>query len=246
MTDTPPMPRRGRPKGPARQTVATRVTPARALHAQQLQLAGHTREEIGRKMDCSIGTVANLLHLARTLQPDPTQPVPVSAVEETVTLPRTGKSPLQFRGRLRTTVSARHAVDTWTIRIFDVDGGHIVAIDYEKSHNRHPVSTHFAEFTTNPAQVLGNFEPLKTLAGYPPGERFADQQRALETQTLQAFGALISEALTSFPETFQPPEGTAVTVTLPAELYSLAARTHAPLEQWILDLIKSALSDARR
>lgn len=127
---------------------------------------------------------------------------------------RTGREPLAINGTIVSRACGKHyaqkpgesASDYWEITIYQQTDApanappYVVAIAYHKEVRGQAHDHYFAELTDRPAFVLGKYDPLDVLVGYPPGAAFDDKQLQLETACQRQFQSLISDALKPFPE----------------------------------------------
>lgn len=126
-------------------------------------------------------------------------------------LPRTGSAPLKITGRLVASVSGRNYnakpdkpnSDWYEISLFqlaDTDDVGAVTITYRKDLRGQQVEHHTAAVTDSPTTVLGRYNPLAVLVGFPNEPRFANQQARLEDESRRQYESLVSAALADFPE----------------------------------------------
>src|ERR1700749_3622260 len=170
----------------------------RAAHA--LKAEGKTIAEISGALGTSPRTENRLL---------------AAEVEPPVLLPRTGKAQLQLSicDKKIATVSGKHfgqkaghtAQDYFDITIYELAPNgdtpkYCVAISYFKSLREVNSEHHSAYLTDIPASILTAFNPLSVVIGFPDPEQFAAGQKRLEDDIQRQYHALVSQALTAFPE----------------------------------------------
>jgi len=129
-------------------------------------------------------------------------------------LTRTGREPIALVGRTVARVCGKHlgqkagesATDYWEITIFEQHGQpedaprYGVSIVYNKELGGKSHTHYFAELTDKPMLVLGKYDPLSVLVGYPDTPNFDEKQRQLEEASLHQYRSLVSDALRGFPE----------------------------------------------
>ncbi len=224
---TPTDPAPGAPESPTpgrrSRTVQPRKTsPAIAQLALRMQEDENlTYDQIATRLAVSRMTVARLLAAAREMEDAPETDQP-----QEWTLPRSGAAPLQFLGTLRTKASSEFTnvkpdaanEHFWTIAIYDITEPvgrisppgapictpknspvYVVTIDYHKRLHGQAYDHFTAQPTTSIHQTLADYDPLVELAGFPPAERFAPQQCALEMHCKRQWETLMMTVLAGFP-----------------------------------------------
>lgn len=130
---------------------------------------------------------------------------------ESITLERTGLSPIRFRGKLLATASGQFVgtppdkpnADWFEVSIYRYEGsGFIVAVIYRRDFKGAREEERLAERTGDPAQWLEQFteadDHLDMVIGFPPG--MEHKQARLEEKLDRQFATLVSAVLKDFPE----------------------------------------------
>ena len=130
-----------------------------------------------------------------------------------ITLERTGQAPIAFTGSLIAEASGRTInapaaqdnSDWWDISIYQTDAPesaapYVVAINYTNDHRGRIATQQFASCTDDPAGVLGEYDPLSVLRGFPPGPQYSERQKHLEKNCRVQYDMLVSSVLKLFPE----------------------------------------------
>jgi hypothetical protein len=130
--------------------------------------------------------------------------------QQTYILPRTGREPLSFTGRLLAQASGKTQLGQEQNRYHELDiyetagGRFIVSIAYRTKWEGE--TDHLtADFFTDSADVvaeLTRYDPATYLQGFPPGPHFADKQARLVRDLRARYQSLVSLVLTQAGEIF--------------------------------------------
>lgn len=126
-------------------------------------------------------------------------------------LDRTGDRPVAFSGRRLASIAGNTHVGREVNRWYDIDmyqtasGKFIANVRFETQWRGEP--PHSEVFVADNATAVsdwltGGFDPLSVLRGFPPGEKYAERQQALEADMLQLFEHRVSQLLSECGDLF--------------------------------------------
>ena len=133
---------------------------------------------------------------------------PPDNLGDTITLDRTGKAPLRFRGELLTELDdsrvGRKDQNRWyELAVYrTAAGSYVVRISYRTRWDGE-LDHDAAELIAEPrgvATTLQEYDPCSPVIGYPAGEAYAERQRRLEADIRRRYNSQVSELLASAPE----------------------------------------------
>jgi hypothetical protein len=123
----------------------------------------------------------------------------------TITLPRTGDSPLRFDGEIIAEAGGKqfagreqnryHCLALY--RVAGHDRQYVLSIAYHTDWQgeSHRDTVHVCDSPEDVRRVLREYEPVREGVGFPPGDQYADRQRRLESQIREQYDACVSEIL---------------------------------------------------
>lgn len=122
-----------------------------------------------------------------------------------VTVPRTGDSPLAFQGEVIREVDGRNNAGQEQNRWHDLavyrtrSGKYVLAISYFSRWQGE--SDHHEAIVCDTAEAVRSelkaYSPCQHVIGYPAGEAYTEKQSRLLTDITRRYGALVSELLES-------------------------------------------------
>lgn len=199
-----------------------------AARAAKLQAQGMTYKQIATELRVSVPTAARLLRTARgetvtdlsarleqfIAAVQSGNPEALAHLErwqpadpQSLTLDRTGQSPLRIHGSLIRQGSTRliqakpdkpHA-DWWEIKIYRLTdpakSKYAVSITYSHEQRKVISGETWATLTSDPSKTITDYDPLETLRGFPDTPEFDTRQEFLERQSKIQYGQLVSDLL---------------------------------------------------
>jgi hypothetical protein len=138
----------------------------------------------------------------------PDAPIAPEQKPQTYRLLRTGDQPLAFEGRLiaeasGANINGRDRDRAHDVRVYQTAGGtHIVEIVYWSTWKGEPECRTVIVAGREPAGVaaaLRKHDPLKSVMGYPPADRFRLKQDRLLARIRADYTTRVSDVLTCLP-----------------------------------------------
>lgn len=118
-------------------------------------------------------------------------------------LPRSGQAPLKIRGEKIAAAdgsrqNGREQNRRYELAVYRTDDGRYVSQIAYRTRWEGECGHDLVEIAATPTeagQVLRDYDPLERLAGYPPGEAYAERQVRLQANVRGRYEALVSEVL---------------------------------------------------